>query len=153
MEIKQFKFWDYFIYISKIKYNNIFYDIFTGFYLKIIKDKKVIMIWKIEYMDSFIAYISNIIKIKKTNDKTESIKLKGKLSGIKFIYESCNNGEDSLKDYGFKLEDSNITMILNKSLKELDFNVNSKSNVEDISFLKFKKGLHDKIRCDIQNEV
>lgn len=152
MEIKKLSILDYFKFKSQLNINffdktweNIFKFYKTPNLIKVRENNNTVMIWYLDIISKEISYINKVIRIKEPNEKYNFIK-KSVIQTLKYSYETCKEEMDMDK-YGFEKENSNITM----KAYVTDLKINNAVNKK--KFVIFQKGVHDKLRCDIQNSV
>ena len=145
MNIVRFNLWDYFKYARIL--NLSLKRLCTNYFVKVTYKNEVYMLWEIDYVANFDAYIKKITKIGSMRSIPEESGVFSQVNISKYIYE--NEKEDAgidLKIYGFEKRASNIML-------KIDISNFNKKNDENFTFTPFVKGRDESIRCKVQNEI
>lgn len=149
MEIRNLVFWDYLLFRKKI---NLSLRKISGLikytFVKVTENNNPLMIWQLDNINDDISYINKVFFIGSTGEALKPIIKDSSINTTKYIYESRKDESNKLESLGFRKDGSNIVLKMNLNDKNRYFKCPC-----NVSFVKFEKGVHDKLRCDIQNEV
>ncbi|MFQ6848493.1 MAG: N-acetyltransferase, partial [Clostridium perfringens] len=145
MNIVRFNLWDYFKYARIL--NLSLKRLCTNYFVKVTYKNEVYMLWEIDYVANFDAYIKKITKIGSMRSIPEESGVFSEFNISKYIYETAKEDEGiDLKIYGFEKRASNIML-------KIDISNFNKNNNENFTFTPFVKGRDESIRCKVQNEI